>query len=470
MLTLFFCFPIFLFSERDGPEPRRTNGKLDNGANFPGEDTCGNSECHNVTPNTGPGGVEISIGGMPAAAYRYNPGETVPVAVRVFDPDPVQLRFGFQITSRTSDGCQQAGTFTSADDPGVQIIEDFDQFAPCPPLTRGLQFPEHVLPKLGPDEATYEVNWTAPTTDVGPIIFAAGGNGANADQDNTGDNIYHSQAMIEAVGGGGAPTHEVTGVFDAAGFQPLISPGSIVAIGGLFTEETAQSDAVPLRLDLNGFSVTFNDIPGALFGVFDGAFDQANLQAPWNLDVSSGKVQVKVHWDEEGEDNDFWSAPFEVDAALASPGIYMFPPGTTQAIVTNFKLSDEDDVIAGSWAQASGSVDPVVGQPAAIGGVVTLWCNGLGPVTPEPPTGDIPPAGIVPLTGKTVRVFIGGQQAQVLGAVLQPTSVGLNQINAFIPEGVEPGDAVPIVIEVDCGDGKVFRSREDVTIAVRAAP
>ena len=265
-------------------------------------------------------------------------------------------------------------------------------------------------------------------------------------------------------------SHEISGVFDAAGFQPLISPGSIVAVGGLFTEETATSASVPLSFDLNGFSVTFNDIPGALFGVFDGPFDQANVQAPWNLDVSSGEVEVKVHWDEEGEDSDFWSAPFEVDAALASPGIYMFPPGTTQAIVTNFKLSEEDDVIADSWAQAPGSVDPVVGQPAAIGGVVTIWCNGLGPVTPVPPTGDIPPPGIVPLTDKIVRVFIGGQEAQVLGAVLQPTSVGLNQINAFVPEGVEPGDAVPIVIEVDCGEVNVFRSRDDVTIAVRPRP
>ena len=170
------------------------------------------------------------------------------------------------------------------------------------------------------------------------------------------------------------PSHEISGVFDAAGFQDLISPGSIVAVGGLFTEQTAVASTVPLSMNLNGFSATFTgvdgkELQGALFGVFDGAFDQANVQAPWNLDVSSGKVQVKVHWDEEGEDNDFWSAPFEVDAALASPGIYMFPPGTTQAIVTNFKLPD-DDVIANSWAQAPGSVDPVVGQPATIGGVV----------------------------------------------------------------------------------------------------
>ena len=260
----------------------------------------------------------------------------------------------------------------------------------------------------------------------------------------------------------------ITGVLDAAGFQALISPGSIVSVFGNFAETTARATSIPLSESLSGVSVTFNDIPGALFGVFDGDFDQANVQVPWNLDVSSGKVEVKVHWkDDAGE---VWSDPFEVDAALASPGIYMFPPGTTQAVVTNFKRSEEDDVIANSWAQPSGSIDPVVGQPAAIGGVVTIWADGLGLASPLPETGDIPPPGTVPVTDKIVRVFVGGVEAQVLAAVLQPQNVGLNQINLFIPEGVTPGDAVPIVIEVECADGTKIRSREDVTIAVRAAP
>lgn len=102
--------------------------------------------------------------------------------------------------------------------------------------------------------------------------------------------------------------------------------------------------------------------------------------------------------------------------------------------------------------------------------MATIWCDGLGPVSPLPATGDIPqPPGTVPFVEKTVRVFVGGEEAQVLGSVMQPENVGLNQINIIIP-GVTPGDAVPIVVEVDCGDDKVFRSREDVTIAVRNAP
>ncbi len=263
--------------------------------------------------------------------------------------------------------------------------------------------------------------------------------------------------------------HEITGVFDAAGGEASISPGSIVSVFGNFAEQTTLAGAIPLPFDLGGFSVTFDGKPAALFGVFDGTFDQANVQVPWDVDVSDGKMEVKVHW--EDETGEVWSEPFEVDGKEGSPGIYLFPAGTAQAIVTNFKLSG-DDVIEGSWAQAPGSVDPVVGQPAAIGGVIIIWGNGLGPVSPQPVAGALPalPAGELALATKTVRVTIGGQQAQVLVALLHPTSVGLSQINAIVPEGVIPGDEVPIIIELDCGNGTIIRSRSDVTIAVRAAP
>ena len=448
---------------------------LASGANFPGEDTCGNSECHNVTPNSGAGGVEMSINGGPIDSYEYTPGETVLVQVEVNDPDPLQQRFGFQITSRTPDGCQQAGTFApSGTDPQVQIIEDDMRFDPCPPLTRNLQFPEHLFAKFGPEMAVFDVNWTAPATDIGPVIFAAGGNAANGDQGKTGDNIYHSQGTVESKGGTPPPSHEVTGVFDAAGFQDLISPGSIVAIGGEFTDQTAVAASTPLSLNLNGFSVTFNGLPGALFGIFEGddfgvPFDQANVQVPWLLDTSGGTVDVVVNWDNgalsESGQAKVSSVPFAANAAPAAPGIFSIG---LQAIVTNFSLGD-DDVIPGSFAQPTNSIPGVQNQPAAVGGVITIWCNGLGPVLPTPPaTGAAPGAAL--FVEKTIRVLVGGKQATVLGSVLHPDLIGLNQINAFVPDGVTPGDAVPIVIEVDCGEENMFRSREDVTIAVRLRP
>ncbi len=262
-------------------------------------------------------------------------------------------------------------------------------------------------------------------------------------------------------------THEITGVFDAAGFQNPISPGAIVAVFGDFAERTQSSDSLPLATTLDGFSVTFDGIEAALFGVFgDDAglgFHQANVQVPWNLDVSDRTVEVRVHWqDASGE---VWSGPFQVDAALSSPGIFTFDSGGGPAVVQNFRV-EKGDVIPNSFAQPEGSIQDVATQPAPIGGVITIWSNGLGPVTVQPATGDVPGGGAE--TTKTVRLFIGGVEADIIGSpILHPTLVGLNQINAFVPDGVTPSDAVPIVIEVECGDGTTLRSRGDVTIAVR---
>jgi len=49
-------------AENNGAEAGRTGGP------FPGEQTCGTSQCHNVTPNTGPGSVSILVNGAPIAA------------------------------------------------------------------------------------------------------------------------------------------------------------------------------------------------------------------------------------------------------------------------------------------------------------------------------------------------------------------------------------------------------------------
>ena len=100
--------------------------------------------------------------------------------------------------------------------------------------------------------------------------------------------------------------------------------------------------------------------------------------------------------------------------------------------------------------------------------MIIAWANGLGPISGTVPDGDAPGLGselLVPT--KQVRLFIGGQEATILGTpVLHPTLAALFQINAIVPGGITPGDEVPIEIEVDCGDGQVFRSRSDVFIAV----
>ena len=94
-----------------------------------------------------------------------------------------------------------------------------------------------------------------------------------------------------------------------------------------------------------------------------------------------------------------------------------------------------------------------------------ILATGLGPVTPDAVTGDdsLDEQGAFVRRDTTFqpKVFIGGVEAQVLFSGLSPQFVGVYQVNVFVPGGVEPGDTVSLVIEVDG-----VRSREDVTIAV----
>ena len=126
-------------------------------------------------------------------------------------------------------------------------------------------------------------------------------------------------------------------------------------------------------------------------------------------------------------------------------------------------------MITGSWAQPDGSVPNVQAEPAPAGGVIIIWCMGLGPVSPPVETGNIPePGAPISETVKTVRVIIGGVEAEIFGKpVLQSTNVALYQINARVPM-IPPGDAVSILIQVVNDDGSVLESRPGVTIAVRA--
>ena len=254
---------------------------------------------------------------------------------------------------------------------------------------------------------------------------------------------------------------EITGVLDGAGSLPKVAPGGTfqVFLPPGTVPMTATSTTVPLSTNL-GLSVLVDGQFAALFGVFAGEnFDQVNGVVPWGVTPGS---QVPFSVVQNGALVK-GTSPFLVQVDPASPGLYTFQFGIGPAIVQN--LNDF------SFAHAEGSLGTLDTRPATPGGIIIAWANGLGPISGTVPDGDVPGLGsdlIVPT--KQVRLFIGGQEATILGTpVLHPTLVALFQINAIVPGGITPGDEVPIEIEVDFGDGQIFRSRSDVFIAVGPA-
>lgn len=280
------------------------------------------------------------------------------------------------------------------------------------------------------------------------------------------------------------PSISQNGIVNGASFSAggPIAPGSIVSIfgpnigvrlGAEGLEAFSQGAAsIPLSTTLGGYSVLFGGIEAPLFFVggqesaaasagaspSQAAFTgQINAQVPWEVEL--GSVEVAIRRESDGEV--LASDTVEVAAAAVSPAVFTFDFGPGRAAALNVKVTETDGVIEGSIAQPESSIAGVVTQPARLGGVVTLYVNGLGPVDPPPVTGqnsldELRAATIAP------RVFVGQAEAQVLFAGLTPQFVGLCQINIVIPQAVVPGDQVPVRIE----QGGVM-SRTDVTIAVR---
>jgi uncharacterized protein (TIGR03437 family) len=71
------------------------------------------------------------------------------------------------------------------------------------------------------------------------------------------------------------------GVVNAASFSPTVAPGSIAAVFGSFpVDQPAQGAALPIPSSLQGVSIQFNSLFGALF--YAGP-NQINVQLPLNL-------------------------------------------------------------------------------------------------------------------------------------------------------------------------------------------
>jgi len=258
--------------------------------------------------------------------------------------------------------------------------------------------------------------------------------GASATTDNYG--IAMASAMLGSQPGSYTYTASASGMqitfHGLARVQPSISsvanaatldatqpvaPGSYITIKGTGLSDTtdkAVTAALPVSIDdaFVGFDLPSAaiSVPGHLSYASPG---QINLQVPWELEnQSAAQVKVTIGFS--------YGSVVNVTLANYAPAFFEISPGVVAA---------ED---------ASGNIINS-SNPATAGATITLFANGLGPVTNQPASGS--PALASPLSETTTQpvVMFDDQQGSVSFNGLVPGTPALYQINLAVPSGLSAG-------------------------------
>jgi uncharacterized protein (TIGR03437 family) len=227
-----------------------------------------------------------------------------------------------------------------------------------------------------------------------------------------------------------APTPQLTAVANGASYvQGSVSPGEIVALFGV---NLGPTPGVPLQLSADGKSIT--KTLGGVQVLFDGnaapltyaSATQVNAVVPYGV-AGASSTQVQVQY--QGT----VSNTINLSVEAATPGIFALDgSGTGGGAILNQDYSRNE-----------------IANPAPRGSVVMIYCTGGGVTSPASIDGAITGLQLPELVTSPVSVTIGGMTAPVSYSGGVPSSIaGLTQINAQVPNGVAPGQSLPVVVRI----------------------
>jgi len=388
------------------------------------------------------------VGYVKVQAFNYKPGEKQNIQVTVYHPEA--LRWGFQLTARqANDMTKNAGKFTL--DPQYRILcsdgpgdgRDVTASSPCP--AENQEFITHTQPLTltgANGMKVFTVEWTAPSADIGDVLFFVSGNAANNNGNNTGDRIYNNGPAgfrIEAEGRTCPNTVRPTlrAAVNAGSRGREVAMNTLIEIyGGNFvaagtTREARAGDfrnGYPKELACVAVEVAGQRIPLTYVQP-----DQINAQLPTTLGAGTVQYRVLVNPDRQ---NQLVSDSGTLTAQNYAPALLTFNGRSVAAANTDGTYAADPSVVQG-------------GRPPKPGEIVSLYATGLGPLEPVWQAGEMPDRAS-PVRDR-VTVTIGGTTlpaSEVLYAGAVPGFIsGLYQLNVRLPAALSDGD-VPVTLSV----------------------
>jgi uncharacterized protein (TIGR03437 family) len=353
----------------------------------------------------------------------FRPGPQ-PVAALQFDVSYATEKFGFSVSTGAAGAQGDKSVYTSDPEPGMRRV-----------LIAGLN-----ANAIGAGVvATFQVQVT-PTAAAGVYPLAISQAAAAA---VNGDALWISaESGAVVVPGEGSEAPVITMVLNAASYAGgWVSPGEIVVIGGraLGPASAGKLQVMPDGLAATALAGTVARFDGIAAPLVYTSRNQVTAVVPYSMD---GRAQVAVDVEYGG----IRSAPLIVPVSPTAPGIFTADgTGRGQAAILN-----EDGSVNGP------------GNPAARGSVVAIFATGEGQTQPPGVDGLIVPADGLRSPVAPVAVSIGGQNTEVIYAGSAAGQVcGMLQVNARVPEGIAPGNAVTVAIQIGSS------SQPGVSLAVR---
>ncbi len=224
------------------------------------------------------------------------------------------------------------------------------------------------------------------------------------------------------------PVIAPNGIVNGASFQATpIAPGSYITINGQnLSNTTANYITTNLPLAIAATSVSFDvqsagiSVPGHVSFVSP---NQVNVQVPWELQ-GQASAQVKV-------------INSNIASVLKTLPLAGYGPAA-------FEYTGTDGQLYAAALDANGKLITTA-NPARQGQYISIYANGLGPVTNQSASGATSPESpqLAQSTNQAaVTVTIGGKPALVSFCGLAPDYVALYQLNVVVPTdsatGIQP--------------------------------
>ncbi|HLK17995.1 MAG TPA: hypothetical protein VKT81_03530 [Bryobacteraceae bacterium] len=315
----------------------------------------------------------------------------------------------------------------------VTIVDDCGNFMTSGSATASFSNSDPSLPLTSLDDGRWSATWQ-PGSSSAPVVITA-------------DAAENPPPLTGTASIGGAlqanpttPAVNPGGIVSAAKYasnQPL-APGSFISIYGVHLS-AGQNPALSLPLQTQ-LGDTQAVLGGRAMPLQYTSGGQINAVVPF--DVPPNTTQQLII-----SNGPALSVPQPVVIAPAQPDVFARANGAGVVF----------DVKPGKTAQVL--VD--VSHPMSAGDAIVIYCAGLGPVNQHVTAGSAAPSSPPATTNDPVTVTIGGKSAQVFFGGLVGGFAGLYQVNAYVPKGIAPGDAVPLVVTV-AGFGSAA-----VTVAVK---